>query len=109
MDAGYTSSSDLLTRLACEENHLARWRRYGERRFPALAQLPNSRVTTLAGGQVAAASRSSASPPRRRAGVRDQSQEEGNRPYLTCQSRIAAITNCLLHFGWIAPGLQRLQ
>ena len=46
----------------------------------ATAQLPNTRVTTLAEGQSPPPSRSSASPPRRRACVRVQSYDDGNRP-----------------------------
>ena len=46
----------------------------------AAGHVPNSRVTTLAAGQSPSASRSSVSPPRRRACVRDQSYDECRLP-----------------------------
>ena len=46
----------------------------------AACQLPNRTVTTLAGGHSQLERRASASPPRRRACVRDQSYEVGSRP-----------------------------
>jgi hypothetical protein len=50
-----------------------------------------------------ASRRRSASPPRRRAWVRDQSYEEGSRPYRSRHSAIAASTPSRLHRRWIAP------
>jgi hypothetical protein len=46
----------------------------------AADQLPHTAVTTLAAGDSPRAKRSSASPPRRRACVRDQSYEDGSLP-----------------------------
>jgi len=46
----------------------------------AAFQLPYTAVTTPAEGQSPVLSRSSASPPRRRARVRDQSYDDGSRP-----------------------------
>ena len=46
----------------------------------AAPQVPTRLVTTLAAGHSPPASRSSASPPRRRACVRDQSYDDGNLP-----------------------------
>ena len=53
------------------------WRRASA---PATAQAPNRRLTTLAAGHSLSASRPSASPPRWRACVRDQSYEDGSLP-----------------------------
>ena len=60
-------------------------------------------------GQSPSRSRASASPPRRRAWVRDQSVEEGGRPCCSCQARIAVRTQARVRVGAIAPGWQRLQ
>ena len=46
----------------------------------AAAHVPKRLVTTLAGGHAPTARRSSTSPPRRRAWVRDQSYDDGRRP-----------------------------
>jgi hypothetical protein len=75
----------------------------------ATAQAPKSRVTTLAAGHSPAASRSSASPPRRRACVRDQSYDDGSVSYREPQSRIASITCSRVQRRPIAPGWQGLQ
>jgi hypothetical protein len=75
----------------------------------ACCQLPKSAPTTLADGQSPSLSRSRAGAARRFAWVRDQSYEDGSRPYLCRHSSIAASTSCLVHFGWAAPGLHRLQ
>ena len=46
----------------------------------AALQVPNRRVTTLAAGHSPSARRATASPPRRRAWVRDQSYDDGSPP-----------------------------
>jgi hypothetical protein len=75
----------------------------------AAAQLPNTEVTTLAGGHTPASRRRSASPPRRRACVRDQSYDDGSRRYRSSRSPIASSTRSRVQRRWIAPGWQALQ
>jgi hypothetical protein len=55
------------------------------------------------------ANRSCASPPRRRACVRDQSYDVGTRPYRERHSCIAARTRSRVQRRSIAPGWQALQ
>ncbi len=74
----------------------------------ASLQAPNRPVTTLAAAHLPSASRSSASPPRRRACVRDQSYEDGSEPYRARHSR-ASMTSCRVQIGWIAPWWHALQ
>jgi hypothetical protein len=75
----------------------------------AANQLPHTAVTTLADGQLPSLKRRSASPPRRRACVRDQSYEDGSVPNRERQSRIASSTRSRVHRRSIAPGWQALQ
>jgi hypothetical protein len=63
----------------------------------AADQLPQTVVTMLAEGQVPSVTRRCASPPRRRACVRDQSYDDGSLPYRARHSRIAAITSSRVH------------
>jgi len=60
-------------------------------------------------GQSRSRKRFNASPPRRRAWVRDQSVDDGGLPYSACQVRIASRTHSRVRMGAIAPGWQRLQ
>ena len=75
----------------------------------AADQLPHTAVTTLADGQQPWFKRRSASPPRRRACVRDQSYEDGSLPYRRRQSSMASTTRSRFHRRSIAPGWQALQ
>jgi hypothetical protein len=75
----------------------------------AANQLPHTAVTTLADGQLHSLKRHSASPPRRRACVRDQSYEEGSVPNRERHSRIASSTRSRVHRRSIAPRWQALQ
>jgi hypothetical protein len=75
----------------------------------AAFQLPQTEVTTLAEGQPPVLSRSSASPPRRRACVRDQSYDDGSWRYRVCQAHIAFITRARVQRRSVAPGWHALQ
>jgi hypothetical protein len=75
----------------------------------AAAHVPNRLATTLAAGHRPLANRSSASPPRRPACVRDQSYEDGSRPQRSRHCSIAEITSSGVHHRWIAPGWHRSQ
>ena len=75
----------------------------------AAAQVPNRYVTTLAEGQPPLDRRSIASPPRRRACARDQSYDDGSRPWSSRQARIAPSTFSRVQRGSIAPGWHALQ
>jgi hypothetical protein len=75
----------------------------------AALHVPNRRVTTLAAGRSPSARRATASPPRRRAWVRDQSYEDGGVPYRERHSRIASRTRSRAHRCSIAPGWHALQ
>jgi hypothetical protein len=66
-------------------------------------------MTVDGAGQSRARNRSSASPPRLRACVRDQSVDEGGRPYRWRHSCIAPRTHSRVRVGAIAPGWQPLQ
>jgi hypothetical protein len=72
----------------------------------AAFQLPQAKVTTLAEGQSPVLGRPSASPPRRRACVTDQSYDDGSRPYRVCQARMASTISNRVHRRAIAPGWQ---
>lgn len=65
----------------------------------AANQLPHTAVTTLADGQLPSLKRRSASPPRRRACVRDQSYEDGSVPNRERHSRIARVRATGTHEG----------
>ena len=75
----------------------------------AAAQVPYRSMTVEGGGQSPSRSRLSASPPRRRACVRDQSVDDGGLPYSCRQARIANRTHSRVRVGAIASGWQRLQ
>jgi hypothetical protein len=75
----------------------------------AAAQLPYRSMTVDGAGHSPACSRLSASPPRRRACVLDQSYEDGGAPQRARHVRIASRTRSRVHSGAIAPGWQRLQ
>ena len=66
-------------------------------------------MTVDGAGQSRARNRSSASPPRLRACVRDQSVDEGGLPYRWRHSYIAPRTQSRVRVGAIAPGWQLLQ
>ena len=66
-------------------------------------------MTVEGAGQSRSRKRFNASPPRRRAWVRDQSVDDGGLPYRACQVRIASRTHSRVRVGAIAPGWQRLQ
>jgi hypothetical protein len=75
----------------------------------AAGQPPKTLVTTLAEGQSSSANRASASPPRRRACVSDQSYEEGSSPWLARHVRIASSTRSCVQRRSMAPGWHALQ
>ena len=66
-------------------------------------------MTVDGAGQSRAWNRSSASPPRLRACVRDQSVDDGGLPYRCRHSCIASRTQSRVRVGAIAPGWQLLQ
>jgi len=66
-------------------------------------------MTVDGAGQSRARNRSSASPPRLLACVRDQSVDEGGLPYRWYHWCIASRTQSRVRVGAIAPGWQRLQ
>ena len=70
----------------------------------AAAQVPCRSMTVEGAGQSRSRQRFNASPPRRRAWVRDQSVEDGGLPYSACQVRIASRTHSRVRVGAIAPG-----
>jgi hypothetical protein len=66
-------------------------------------------ITVDGAGQSRDRNRSSASPPRLRACVRDQSVDEGGLPYRRRHSCIAPRTHSRVRMAAIAPGWQPLQ
>src|SRR5450755_791632 len=72
-------------------------------------QPPNKSLTTAADGHSQSPRRLSASPPRRRACVRDQSYEDGSFPYRERHTHIAASTRSRVQRRSIEPGWQALQ
>ena len=66
-------------------------------------------LTTAADGHSQSPRRLSASPPRRRACVRDQSYEDGSFPYRERHTHIAASTRSRVQRRSIEPGWQALQ
>ena len=93
----------------CRDRRFQRQHRDHDPRPPsAPPPTPETPVTTLAEGQSPAEIRSSAAPPRRCACVRDQSYDDGSRPYRTAQSRIASSTRSRVHRRSIAPAMAHL-